>query len=108
MTTRHRIDLDAVRAARASLRKLVAERPELRGESSAENRAGWEATLEDAMAENSEQIVVRIPKPLAKRLDAHVEAMKKEQPGMTITRSDAVRMFIVRCLDDAESKRGKR
>jgi metal-responsive CopG/Arc/MetJ family transcriptional regulator len=60
------------------------------------------------VAENDEQIVVRLPKALVERVDEVVERAKKDQPGMRITRSDAVRMLLLRALDDNEPKKRKR
>ena len=101
------IDLAAVRLARANLRRLAREHPELRGEPGDANRAGWERTLE-TMAENDEQIVIRLPGALVERVDAHVERLRAEQPGLRITRSDAVRMLLSKALEAVEPGRGKR
>ena len=107
--SRRPVDLEVVRLARANLRTLVTNHPELGGPSGTANRAGWVETLREIdMSENDEQIVVRLPKPLVERVDAHVERLKKAQPGLRVTRSDAVRMLLSLALDGAESKRGKR
>ena len=107
MSEKRPIDLAAVREARARLREIARDHPELLDAPSDENVTAWEATLEEVMSENDEQIVVRLPRALVERVDAHVEKLKKEQPGMRITRSDAVRMMLTRALDDTKSK-GKR
>ena len=75
------------------------------------NRKGWEATVEDAMADEtkSETIVVRLPASLFKQLDAYAERLREEMPGATWKRSDVVRMLIARALEQANvPKRGKR
>jgi hypothetical protein len=103
MSKRKPVDLEAIRQARANLRQIAREHPELVGEPSAGNREGWERTLETM--ENDEQIVVRLPSAIVERIDAYAERMKKEQPGFRITRSDVVRSLIVRALDEAEATR---
>jgi hypothetical protein len=58
---------------------------------------------------NDEQIVVRLPRSLLERLDAHAERMRREVPGPAWKRSDVVRMLLAGALDEAEPpKRGKR
>jgi len=42
-------------------------------------------------------VAARLPKSLVERLDAY--AADHEQPGMVVTRSDAVRMLLLRGLD---------
>ena len=95
-------DLGAVAKARARLRELAAEHPELTGESSVD---AWERTLEaNEMAEHEEQIAVRLPGAMMARLDEHVERMKKEHPGMRVTRSDAVRTILAKALAEDQPK----
>lgn len=53
-------------------------------------------------------MVVRLPKALLDRLDAHAERLRKEMPGPSWKRSDVVRLLLARALDEAEPKRGKR
>jgi hypothetical protein len=106
-----RIDLEAVRTARANLRRLAREHPELTGPPSEANRRGWEETLEETMGDETkdEQMVVRLPSALLGRLDAYAERMRREMPGPAWKRSDIVRMLLAKALDAAEpSKRGKR
>lgn len=107
------VDLDAVRKARASLRKLAEDFPELRGPSGRANRVKWEAALEDVMATkksggvSEEQLVVRLPKDLLERVDAYAERLRAEQPGPAWKRSDVVRLLLARALDAAESPKRK-
>lgn len=53
MTERRAVDLMAVRAVRANLRRLAREQPELIGPPSQTNRRGWETELEDAMGDDT-------------------------------------------------------
>lgn len=105
------IDLEPVRSARASLRRLAREHPELTGPRGKTNRDGWEGLLEGVMADETkdEQIVVRLEKSLLDKLDAHAERMRREMPGPSWKRSDVVRLLLARALDDVNPpKRGKR
>lgn len=111
MTKRRKIDLEAVRTAKANLRRLAKDHPELTAPPSEANRRGWEETLEEAMGDetNDEQMVVRLPCSLLERLDAYAERMRREMPGPAWKRSDVVRLLLARALDEAEStKRGRR
>jgi hypothetical protein len=112
MSKVRRVDWKGVRAARANLRRLAREHPELTTAPSGENRDGWERTLENAMADETkdEQLVVRLPASLLKRLDAHAERLRHEMPGPSWRRSDVVRMLLERALSEQVDapKRGKR
>jgi len=48
---------------------------------------------------DTEQVAFRLPKSLIKRLGAYAERMTKDQPGMTFTRTDVVRILLTRALD---------
>jgi metal-responsive CopG/Arc/MetJ family transcriptional regulator len=48
----------------------------------------------------SEKIFVRLPKDLATALDRYVEKRARATPGIRLTRSDAVRTFLHRCLQE--------
>jgi hypothetical protein len=112
MTKKRRaVDLGAVRNARANLRRLARDHPELTGPPSEANRRGWEIDLEDVMGEETKdgQLVVRLPKALLDRLEAYAERLRREMPGPAWKRSDVVRMLLARALDEVEpTKRGKR
>jgi hypothetical protein len=56
------------------------------------------------MTEN-EQVAFRLPKALIKRVDAYAARLEAAQPGMKVTRTDAVRVLLVRALDAAEQRR---
>ena len=112
MTKGRTVDLAAVRRARANLRRLAREHPELGGAPGEANREGWEKDLEGMMADETkdEQIVVRLPKSLLDRLDAHAEQLRREMPGPSWKRSDVVRLLLERALDQAipaPKKKGK-
>lgn len=110
MTKRRSVDLAAVRLARANLRSIAREHPELTAPPSEENRRGWEQELGSVMAEetNDEQLVVRLPKVLLERLDAYADCLRREMPGPSWKRSDVVRMLLARALDQAAPKKAKR
>ena len=110
MTKGRRIDLEAVRVARANLRRIAREHPELTTKPSKANRRGWKADLETAMAETKdEQLVVRLPGGLLQRLDAYGQRLREETPGPSWKRSDVVRLLLTRALDSVEApKKGKR
>ena len=50
------------------------------------------------------QLAFRLPTDLVRRLDACVERMVASQPGLTVTRTDAVRVLLIRALDADEAK----
>jgi|CZKU01.1.fsa_nt_gi hypothetical protein len=110
MTKGQRVDLDAVRLARANLRRLAHEHPELTTEPSKGNRKGWEADVEAIVDETKdEQMVVRLPGALLARVDAYAERLRREMPGPSWKRSDVVRLLLAKALDAAEpTKKGKR
>ncbi|MBI5493757.1 MAG: hypothetical protein HY904_01955 [Deltaproteobacteria bacterium] len=109
------VDLDAVRASRKRLRALAAAHPQLRGEPGANNVSGWEATLATEEARMAtQQVGIRLPEELVARLDQHVERMRAAQPGLEVTRADAVRVLLTKALDAeggkpaARTKKGTR
>lgn len=48
----------------------------------------------------SEQVFVRLTKDVASALDRYVEKRARETPGLRLTRSDAVRTCLHRCLQE--------
>jgi hypothetical protein len=60
MAKRKAIDLAAVRQARANLRRIAKEHPELVGPPSVANRAGWESTLEGMMENRTSLTAARL------------------------------------------------
>jgi hypothetical protein len=111
MSKGRRIDLGAVRLARANLRRLGREHPELTTKPSKANRRAWETEVEAMMGDETkdEQIVVRLPGSLLERLDAYADRMRREMPGPSWKRSDVVRMLLAKALDEREPlKRAQR
>jgi len=110
-----RVDFARVRRARERLDELAREHPELVGMGDA-GVAQWERTLAEregrTMGEETKQAAFRLPVSLLARLDAYAEQMGVEQPGMTFTRADALRVLLTRALDEharpaPKSRRGK-
>ena len=56
---------------------------------------------------NTPMVAVRLTEEMQERLAAMAQRMSEAQPGMTFTRSDAMRVLLVRGLD-AEEKKAKR
>lgn len=56
------------------------------------------------MAKKADMVVMpfRLPPAMVKRLDQHAERIRKAQPGLRATRSDALRMLVNEALDRAE------
>ena len=101
------MDLARVRAARARLDALVRDHPELVG-TGGDGVAGWVVTLEgdEAMAD-TEQVAFRLPKDLIARIDDYAARLAKEQAGMTVTRTDVVRVLLTRALDAEPASKPK-
>ena len=102
----HPVDLDRVRAALARLDRLAADHPELlHGDGGPvppdDAEAAWIDTLEQAM--NDKQVAFRLPSELVGRLDEYAEQMRRENPGMRVTRADVVRMLLSRGLARVEA-----
>lgn len=49
-------------------------------------------------------IPFRLPVDLITRLDKYAEQMKAEQPGLQVTRADALRVLLTDALDRAEAR----
>ena len=101
------VDLPRVRRALAELDRLADEHPGLTGPSSAENRAGWEAVLQEDEMVAAKMVAFRLHKELIERLDAYAERMAA-QTGITVTRSDVAKKLITEGLARAESEGKKR
>ena len=108
--------LDAARG-RVALAKLARDKPEL---ADSPQLAGAHAWLDDverdegdeAMADDTKeiQVVVRLTKAMADRLDTHAERLRAEMPGPTWSRSDVVRSLLANALDaaDGAAPKGRR
>lgn len=117
------IDLARVRSALATLDRVQAEHPEAFGSRTEDE---WTAILNGEETEPmpkakttgklaqgrprsagldepergaSAQIAVRFPPDLLARIDAWREAFNASNPGVVLTRSDAVRALVARALD---------
>ena len=56
-------------------------------------RKGW-------VGEPTEQIAVRLPASLLKRVDHHVKELRGRTPlGISVTRADAVRSLLIQALE---------
>ena len=56
-------------------------------------RKGW-------VGEPTEQIAVRLPETLLRRVDRHVKRLRDRTPlGISVTRADAVRALLIQALD---------
>lgn len=93
-------NLDRVRGGLARLDRLAADHPELLDNHDAPMRrdaeSAWIDTLEEAM--NDKQVAFRLPSELVDRLDEYAEQVRRENPGMRVTRADVVRMLLSRGL----------
>jgi hypothetical protein len=49
-------------------------------------------------------IPFRLPADLIKRLDKYAERMQAKQPGLQVTRADALRVLLIDALDRAEAR----
>lgn len=60
--------------------------------------------------ESDAQLMVafRLAPDLIKRLDAHAARLTEQMPGASFTRTDVVRMLLLKGLEEAEEKRAKR
>lgn len=47
-------------------------------------------------------VAARLPKSLADRLDAYTNERAREEPGLRLSRSDAVRVLLIKALGAAE------
>ena len=56
-------------------------------------RKGW-------VGEPTEQIAVRLPETLLRRVDRHVKRLRDRTPlGISVSRADAVRALLIQALD---------
>jgi hypothetical protein len=95
------VNHERVREALAALDRLVAEHPELQ---SAQARARLTQWMEDSMimakAKNP-GVFIRMTEELIRQVDDYVERLTREHPGMIPTRSDAIRMLVIKGLETA-------
>jgi hypothetical protein len=97
-----------VREARETLRKLAKTHPELIGQPSPENERDWQSTLAENEMGKTVQVAFRLDEDLVKRLDKYAKQMEHEMPGFKVSRADAVRLLLIRALDNVEAVRTKK
>ena len=96
-----------VREARETLRKLAKTHPELIGQPSPENERDWQSTLAENEMGKTVQVAFRLDEDLVKRLDKYAEQLGREMPGFKVSRADAVRLLLIRALDNVESAQAR-
>lgn len=57
------------------------------------------------MDDEKVQTGVRLPASTIKRLDAYAEKMRRRYGGVEVTRADAIRLLLIRGLDEVERER---
>jgi len=95
------VDLAGVRRARAELDRLAREHPQLIGESSEENRAGWEATLQEDEMTESQVIAFRFPPELVQRIERYSRHLS-QLAGVEVPRTRVVLKLLELGLDHVE------
>lgn len=94
-----RIDLERVKRALARLDAVATARPEV---FEGRDEQAWAQALKgsEAMGQaTSWQAAVRFPLDLVGRIDTFREAVAAANPGMKVSRSDAIRLLVTRALD---------
>jgi hypothetical protein len=101
-----------LRDAVESLERACDSVPALRA-STPDGRPAYDVALEQVLAGqketmNDSQIVLRLPAELVERIDACAAQLRESNPGLRISRSDAVRALIVRALDADAGRKTRR
>ncbi len=60
-----------------------------------------------AVAGNDSQLVVRLPSALVGRVDRYAARMRRDLPGVRFARAEAVRVLLMRALDQLGATKGK-
>ena len=89
--------LPTIKQSLDNLVRIVAEHPELLGESSA---AEWEATLKEHIKKPKTPQAIRLPDELLARVDAYAAQLDSEI-HISVSRSDAIRRLLVLGLEKA-------
>jgi hypothetical protein len=102
--SRKSIDLGQVKAARKTLKEIASEHPGLLGERGPENVQGWESTLSENEMAKTTLVAFRLENELLKRIDAYAKQLESEKPGLKLARADAVRVLLLRGLEELENE----
>jgi hypothetical protein len=58
------------------------------------------------MDDPTTQVAFRLPQTMVERLDAHAGRLRGVQPGVRVSRTDVVRLLLLRALEVVEAERG--
>ena len=96
------IDLPKMRRILAKLDRLAEQHPELVSDQPTDPKA-WEQILEHDDMARTNQIGVRVDDALLQALDAYAAKLSADNPGMNMTRADAIRVLLTRGLQDFQA-----
>lgn len=54
---------------------------------------------DDAAEGGGHQVGLRVPDGLLRRVDAYLDKLRRELPGLAVSRSDALRILVAKALD---------
>lgn len=60
------------------------------------------AKPKDKNPDDSAMVTMRFPKPLLEKIDRFIKTFEKENPGLKISRADAIRMLVSKGLGQRE------
>src|SRR6266852_9609374 len=103
---RKRIDLEKVKAARKTLKEIASQHPDLLGEKGPENVKGWESILAENEMGKTTLVAFRLENELLKRIDGYAKRLEENTPGLKLARVDAVRVLLLRALEEVEKTQG--
>jgi hypothetical protein len=61
---------------------------------------------ENAKLDDTTQIAIRLPRALLDRIESHVARLRRDSPGISLVRADAIRSLLYAALDVAERTEG--
>jgi len=56
------------------------------------------AKPKDKSPDDSSMVTMRFPKPLLEKIDRFIKTFEKDNPGLKISRADAIRMLVTKGL----------
>jgi len=59
------------------------------------------------LADRTTRVALRLPQALVARLDEHAERMRREQPGVSVSRTDVVRLLLTSAIAELEPTDGR-